>query len=590
VAAADERNNSARLSWQGTVEIEERRRDPATADEVTFTATVHYYYEHRLQSAIWSWQFREFVRRGAEGEHPLERPPVRGMLYRSAVYRVNTDPQTGQTSASIGGEEQLDGGPLGLDIGAILYWVKVEGDFVSSWLRRLLNELPQRLEKENLSVAIEEQGQLVLLRLEEPDKQRSATYTFNKSKGGLLVASRVRQGDREVVTRAELLKDTSTWIPWRALYEEYAGETLVARRSLRWTAKELAVPLETSAFTLAALGLKPGDWIHDTRMELRYRYEGEQGPAGRRPGRWVERVLSPPVLPADATPADLNLLLVLADTLRANLDALQTWAGEITVQASYAADGVHDESMSQLHYVADLARRRARWEYQRMRLTSRRGGPPSELGAGPLWRFLDTGTELYRVRAAPQGEVMHAEILSEEQRPRAPYDADALDLDFWLGIDGLRFDAWLRKLHRQAVAGSNSIGVGRQGDEVTLYLAGGWQAGGEHFTFDLARGGWLTRAQRRRGAQEVSLEIRLQPVELPEGGSLWLPLEIVYAEPPPNAAELRHTLQAEPGLRRVLTWTRSEPNPALPDDAFTPAAVGVEPGAARPHTQQGAGE
>ncbi len=578
LAEADRRNGTMQLSWEGTIEVEELRRLPEKGEEVRFRATVDYYWEFRMRAARWDWQYHEAVRSGPAGEQAIDLAPVRTALYQSAVYRVETDPQTGERTATIQGENELEDGPLGTDIGSILYWVKVEGEFVYSWAWKFLQSLQDRIENENIAIVIEEQGQMIVLRVDEPDAQRWAEYTFDVSRGGLLAASRVRTGEREVTTRAELVQIAHHWLPWRALYEEHVGGTLLARRSLRWKENELAAGLEATAFRLASLGLRPGDWIHDTRMELHYRWDGERGPPGRRPGRFPAPARRPPAVPEGATPADVNLLAALADALGANLDALQTWAGEISVHGSYANEGVEDESSGRLEYLADLARGRARWEFQRTHFRARRSGPASELAAGPVWRFLDTGSEFYRVRSTPEGQVLRAEILADDERPRAPYDADALDLAFWLGIDGSRLDVWLRNLHRRAVAGTGAIGVGRAGDEVTVYLAGGWQAGGEEFTFDLAQGGWLTSARRRHGGLAVSLAIKVQQIEIEGQHGLWLPAEIVYSESPQDAEELRGKPGAAPILRRVLTWTRSEPNVVLPDDAFTPAALGIEPG------------
>jgi hypothetical protein len=49
-------------------------------------------------------------------------------------------------------------------------------------------------------------------------------------------------------------------------------------RILRWDANEVNVVVGDEVFTLAALGLRPGDLVTDTRTGARSRYEGEAAP------------------------------------------------------------------------------------------------------------------------------------------------------------------------------------------------------------------------------------------------------------------------------------------------------------------------
>ena len=161
------------------------------------------------------------------------------------------------------------------------FWL--EGMPADGWLAQLAGSSEDYLSHWSLDV----QGEEIALVMTGTDNAFTLTYKFDTSKGGnlVLVDQHSNTGPFSNKVEYEYEEVSGCYVPLRWVEtEENDGEFQMRER--RILAAQVNQPLDDSAFTLAAMGVQPGDLVMDTRADLHYVYKN---PSLEKPPE-VERV------------------------------------------------------------------------------------------------------------------------------------------------------------------------------------------------------------------------------------------------------------------------------------------------------------
>ena len=143
-----------------------------------------------------------------------------------------------------------------------------------------------------LSHAHESQGELTLSRSADALLVRHVAMeggyideqTFDLARGGLMTAARFARDlpleKLELKIQVEIVRRGGVWVPNTVLVEDdrRIPEDSRLRYEMRWRSNAVNRHVPPEEFTLAAIGLRPGDWVTDARTGARSRYEGEAAP------------------------------------------------------------------------------------------------------------------------------------------------------------------------------------------------------------------------------------------------------------------------------------------------------------------------
>ena len=271
VASAYRANVDRLQTWAGIVEARDVRTEPTA--RVQYTSSLEYAVDFTTERARWQWNYTSFTRADGSGTHHLAPFREAGLLKDDLLYLMKSSGAK-RASATVASAGERLTGPATTHIDAITHWLRIGGLAVDSWLKNLHNSLPQQPGR----CTIERQGQLVVVRTEDPSIDQVDENSFDVSQGGLCIAGHTREGDRTIRHRAKLVRVAEVWVPCLVEYENSAGNGLSVTRKLEWKRNEVNAALDDDAFTLAAMGLRPGDLLFDKRTGARSRYEGEAAP------------------------------------------------------------------------------------------------------------------------------------------------------------------------------------------------------------------------------------------------------------------------------------------------------------------------
>lgn len=101
-------------------------------------------------------------------------------------------------------------------------------------------------------------------------------YVFDISKGGSMVSYYGKDSTNEENWAYGFEKMDGVWVlkqlDRRHTYKNKHGVKVTRTKKIKWKKNIINKPLDANEFSLGRLGIKPGDWVHDTLAKVNFRY------------------------------------------------------------------------------------------------------------------------------------------------------------------------------------------------------------------------------------------------------------------------------------------------------------------------------
>jgi len=185
---------------------------------------------------------------------------------------------------------------------------------------------------------------------------------------------------------------------------------------------------------------------------------------------------------------ELELLKLIANGYRVNLERLETWQGKATVELSSVSKGKEIKERSSVEFIYDREREAARWYWNQLQREIRRG-QESKLEEPSFASGMVKGQSLYRFGPVPPTAERAAGllyILPKSRRRLDGWSEDFHPMYFFRAVDG---DMYARMMFYYEQANHPKISRGkveRKGDLVTLTT---WSEGvTNRYEFDISQG------------------------------------------------------------------------------------------------------
>ena len=132
---------------------------------------------------------------------------------------------------------------------------------------------------------VSRKGSLVTVETRFNGEKKLNRYVFDISNGGNMVSYYATAPDEEEDWKYQFEEKDRVWVLKRLNHTYTCPGSLVVNgaktmvktvttKTIEWVTNILNEPLDPDEFSLSKLGVKPGDWVNDTLMDIRFKYMG----------------------------------------------------------------------------------------------------------------------------------------------------------------------------------------------------------------------------------------------------------------------------------------------------------------------------
>ena len=264
---------------------------------------------------------------------------------------------------------------------------------------------------------------------------------------------------------------------------------------------------------------------------------------------------------------DIELLKMVADKYRANIDKIKTWKGEVKGFRNNTS-GISEWTAN---YACDFTIPAKRWAITVEKNTNIHDGKETSTPVMLNFGMFHEGAYYDLKYTAPYKDNRHVLAVQDHQFSRPGFMYDVFDPIYFFGYGGTKFDEYFMHLYKNAKE-MTGWSIKKEGDYIVLQLVINKYGSIPMmlYNIDLTKGANVTRVESRENETDSKSESIWQ-WKWKEINGAWVPTEVS-----------RDNIVSLPAPTKVyhnrIVWEKNEVNVALASDEFALQRLGARQG------------